>query len=67
MNIDQRVEELWNLLVEEFDEGGPGAVIRRVAETEHRECEAIISYLEKHDRLRLMNTVASLRRGDHRR
>lgn len=43
--VDARAEELWDVLAQEFDDGGPAQVIHRVATAELREREKIVAYL----------------------
>lgn len=41
-----RVEELWDVLAQEFDDGGPGAVVQRVANAELLERNRVLKIVE---------------------
>lgn len=63
ISVLDRVEELWDVLAQEFDDGGPGGVVARVENAERVERDAIIAYLEQAGARPDM--VENIRAGSH--
>lgn len=67
--LGERIEQLWDVLLNEFTDGGPGRVVNRVARAELAECDAVIAFLKAHmpaSTPGLETVIVALQKGEHR-